>query len=109
MTTVHGKLVRDRIPEIITANGEVPKVRVLKAHELLPALIAKLHEEADEVAAAEPGERLDELADVYEVLAALTSTLGFTETEVAEAAIAKRANRGGFTRGLWLGGVTVAD
>jgi predicted house-cleaning noncanonical NTP pyrophosphatase (MazG superfamily) len=98
----HGKLVRDRIPEIITANGDVANVRVLDAAEVLPALIAKLHEEADELGSAEPGERLDELADVYEVVAALTTALGFTESQVAEAATIKRTARGGFTRRLWL-------
>jgi predicted house-cleaning noncanonical NTP pyrophosphatase (MazG superfamily) len=100
-----GKLVRDRIPEIILANDEMPRVRVLEAHEVLPALIAKLHEEADELASAEPETRLDELADVYEVVAALTSTLGFTDVQVAEAATAKRVARGGFTRQYWLDGV----
>jgi predicted house-cleaning noncanonical NTP pyrophosphatase (MazG superfamily) len=100
-----GKLVRDRIPEIILANDEMPRVRVLEAHEVLPALIAKLHEEADELASAEPETRLDELADVYEVVAALTSTLGFTDAQVAAAATAKRVARGGFTRQFWLDGV----
>ncbi|WP_305788306.1 nucleoside triphosphate pyrophosphohydrolase [Symbioplanes lichenis] len=100
---VHGKLVRDRIPGIITAHGQTAKVRVLKAHELLPALIAKLHEEADEVASAGPATRLGELADVHEVLAALTvAALGFTQADVEEAAARKRAERGGFTRRLWL-------
>ncbi|MDX6247883.1 MAG: hypothetical protein QOF10_1243 [Kribbellaceae bacterium] len=104
--TVYGKLVRDRIPEIITANGELPKVRVLEPQEVLPALIAKLHEEADELGSAEPVDRLDELADVYEVLASLTATLGFTEDQVAEAAATKRKARGGFTHHLWLDEVT---
>ncbi|SDS98927.1 nucleoside triphosphate pyrophosphohydrolase [Actinoplanes derwentensis] len=104
---VYGKLVRDRIPEIISADGRTPRVRVLEAQELLPALIAKLHEEAEEVASAEPGERLGELADIREVVAALTVALGFTEAEVDEAAAAKRAQRGGFTRRLWLDEVLV--
>jgi predicted house-cleaning noncanonical NTP pyrophosphatase (MazG superfamily) len=106
--TVYGKLVRDRIPEIISTNGEVPKVRVLEPQEVLPALIAKLHEEADELGLAEPADRLDELADVYEVLAALTTTLGFTENQVAEAATIKRNARGGFTHHLWLDEVNPA-
>jgi predicted house-cleaning noncanonical NTP pyrophosphatase (MazG superfamily) len=99
---VYGKLIRDRIPEIISAGGRTPKVRVLPAQDLLPALIAKLHEEAEEVASAEPEARLGELADVREVLTALTVALGFTEVDVETAAAGKRAERGGFTRRLWL-------
>ncbi|WP_018215473.1 nucleoside triphosphate pyrophosphohydrolase [Salinispora vitiensis] len=104
---VYGKLVRDRIPEIITADGQIPRVRVLDDPDLLPALIAKLHEEAEEVATAEPDARLGELADVREVLAALTIASGFTELEVEEAAASKRAERGGFTQRLWLDEVLI--
>ncbi|WP_084556360.1 nucleoside triphosphate pyrophosphohydrolase [Couchioplanes caeruleus] len=99
--------MRDRIPEIISAGGQTPKVRVLGAQELLPALIAKLHEEAEEVASAEPAARLGELADIHEVLAALTAALGFTEAEVDEAAASKRAERGAFARRLWLDEVLI--
>jgi predicted house-cleaning noncanonical NTP pyrophosphatase (MazG superfamily) len=106
---VYGKLVRDRIPEIITSDGQTPKVRVLDDQDLLPALIAKLHEETEEVASAEPNARLGELADVREVLAALTIAFGFTEAEVDEAAASKRAERGGFARRLWLDEVLIPD
>ncbi|MGC4878787.1 nucleoside triphosphate pyrophosphohydrolase [Micromonospora sp. DT43] len=62
--TLHGKLVRDRIPEIIAGNGRVPKFRVLPRERLLPALVAKLHEEAEELGAAGQEDVLGELADV---------------------------------------------
>ncbi|WP_416904445.1 phosphoribosyl-ATP pyrophosphohydrolase [Micromonospora echinospora] len=104
---VYGKLVRDRIPEMITARGQIPRTRVLAEQDLFAALIAKLHEEAEEVASAEPEARLGELADVREVLAALTLALGFTEAEVDEAAASKRAARGGFARRLWLDEVLI--
>ncbi|WP_080671680.1 nucleoside triphosphate pyrophosphohydrolase [Salinispora cortesiana] len=104
---VYGKLVRDRIPEIITADGQIPRVRVLGDPDLLPALIAKLHEEADEVASAEPNARLGELADVREVLAALTIACDFTEVQVEEVAASKRAERGGFAQRLWLDEVLI--
>ncbi|WP_306208827.1 nucleoside triphosphate pyrophosphohydrolase [Actinoplanes sp. RD1] len=102
--TIHDKLVRDRIPEIIAAHGEVPEVRVLAADRVFPALVAKLHEEADELASAGPDDLLGELADVREVLAALTALAGFTEEQVAAAA-RKRAERGGFDKRLWLDAV----
>jgi predicted house-cleaning noncanonical NTP pyrophosphatase (MazG superfamily) len=39
-----GKLVRDRIPEIIRSTGGMPEVRVLEGDELLEALLPKLEE-----------------------------------------------------------------
>ncbi|MGV9323707.1 nucleoside triphosphate pyrophosphohydrolase [Streptosporangium sandarakinum] len=105
-TIKYGKLVRDRIPEIIEANGDTARVRVLDEREVIPALTAKLAEEAEELRQAGPGDRLGELADIHEVLAVLTETLGFSEEEVREAAHRKRAARGGFSRRLWLDEVT---
>ena len=100
--TVYQKLVRDRIPEVIEANGGTARCRVLDPGELVPALVAKLHEEADELAGADPADRLAELADLREVLSTLTAVLGFTEAQVARAADEKRAARGGFAGRIWL-------
>ncbi|SCL41683.1 Predicted house-cleaning noncanonical NTP pyrophosphatase, all-alpha NTP-PPase (MazG) superfamily [Micromonospora pallida] len=102
----YGKLVRDRIPEIIRAGGEIPEIRVLGPDDFVPALIAKLHEEAEELGSAGAAEVLGELADLHEVLAALTAALGFTAAEVEAAAARKRAERGGFTERLWLESTT---
>ena len=64
-----GKLVRDRIPEIIEAAGGQATARLLDQAERLPALLAKLQEESDELrAAASPAGQSEELADVLEVL-----------------------------------------
>ncbi|TKK90593.1 phosphoribosyl-ATP pyrophosphohydrolase [Herbidospora galbida] len=101
-TIIYGKLVRDRIPEIIETEGSKAKVRVLDESEPVSALTAKLVEEAEELRQAPPGDRLGELADVYEVLAALVGTLGLTDEQVQETARLKRTERGGFSRRLWL-------
>ncbi|WP_424536796.1 phosphoribosyl-ATP pyrophosphohydrolase [Sphaerisporangium viridialbum] len=107
-TIIYGKLVRDRIPEIIEADGRKAKVRVLDESDLVSALTAKLAEEAEELRQAEPDDRLGELADIYEVLTSLATTLGFSDEQVQEAARHKRAKRGGFNRRLWLDDVTSA-
>ncbi|MFI2663323.1 nucleoside triphosphate pyrophosphohydrolase [Micromonospora carbonacea] len=104
-TTCHGKLVRDLIPDIITARGGRPATVTLTGSAYLAALVAKLHEETDELASASPAERLGELADLHEVVAALTVELGYTAEQVREAAAVKRAERGGFDRRVWLGWV----
>ena len=97
-----GKLVRDRIPEIIRADGREPVTRVLTADEYATELHAKLAEEAGELLDAPADHRLEEMADVYEVLSAMAAHHGFTMDDVARTAADKRASRGGFADRLWL-------
>ena len=94
-----GKLVRDRIPEIIEATGVKPQVRPLEGDELFDALIEKLGEEAAELRAAKDSERVEELADVLEVIDALAAHLGISLQEARQTAEIKRAQRGGFEQG----------
>lgn len=98
-----GKLVRDRIPEIMRAKELDPDTRVLSQDEYWAALLDKLDEEADELReAGRPEDRLEEAADVYEVLSAITKAIGFSVAELREAADRKRAARGGFEERIWL-------
>ena len=98
-----GKLVRDRIPELIRARGAEPITRVLDEAEYDAALRDKLVEEARELqAATNPAELLAEAADVYEVLAALAERLGVGLDAIAEAARHKRNERGAFEDRIWL-------
>ncbi|MCU1591964.1 MAG: Uncharacterized protein JWP11_3220 [Frankiales bacterium] len=97
-----GKLVRDLIPDLIRRSGREPVVRELNPTEYLVALDNKLLEEAHELRAAAVEDRLEEAADVYEVLTAIARSLGVTIAEVADRADMKRAARGGFEQRLWL-------
>lgn len=68
----HRKLVRDLIPSIIAANGGTAVTRPMEPKEYRAALHAKLAEESEELrAAAEPADKLNELADLLEVVMAL--------------------------------------
>lgn len=98
----HGKLVRDRIPEIIEASGRTARVRVLQGDQLFNALLDKLHEESDELRTAPVDDRVEELADILEVVHALAAYVGTDSATLQRVADAKRRQRGGFTRGLWL-------
>jgi predicted house-cleaning noncanonical NTP pyrophosphatase (MazG superfamily) len=97
-----GKLVRDRIPEMIEADGRVPLCRTLTEEQYGDALLAKLQEEATELATAGPADRLEEAADVYEVLLALLAHTGHSRDDLTRAADHKRAERGGFSGRVWL-------
>ncbi|MFI5831028.1 nucleoside triphosphate pyrophosphohydrolase [Streptomyces sp. NPDC051578] len=97
------KLIRDRIPEIAAARGHDLAVHTASPTEAAELLLEKLHEEADEVAAAdEPRELLDELADVLEVVHALAAMTGWTPEDIEAARLRKYAERGGFDRRLVL-------
>jgi predicted house-cleaning noncanonical NTP pyrophosphatase (MazG superfamily) len=100
--TVYRKLVRDRIPEIIREEGRRPVVEVLAAEQRRGALLAKLVEEAVEAAGADSDGLPEELADVVEVVRALAAELGLSLQDVTELADRKKADRGGFERGLFL-------
>ena len=92
--TEFNKLVRDKIPAIIEANGENPTFRILEDdEEYLCALLAKDIEEAAELA---KDLNLAELADKLAVLYAIAKVLGYTPDQVEEARVDKEIKRGGF-------------
>ena len=101
-----GKLVRDKIPDIIRRSGRTPRVTILPAESYRAALLDKLHEEVAELAAAQSTELLvEEAADILEVLNAIATEHGASLDTIVEVARRKRAQRGGFDMRLWLDGV----
>ncbi len=91
------KLVRDRIPEIIAANGDIPHTRVMETEEYERALMEKISEEARELGlAGTRGEIIEEAADVFEVLEAMLKAYEISDEEVKAAKDSKRVKRGGF-------------
>jgi predicted house-cleaning noncanonical NTP pyrophosphatase (MazG superfamily) len=99
-----GKLVRDGIPGIITARGDVPLTRIAEPADYRVLLRAKLAEEAREAAEASPAGLADELADVLEVVDAIAADAGISREELGQAREAKLAERGGFGgRVVWMG------
>lgn len=103
----HNKLVRDKIPEIIAANGGVSEVRTLNDDEYRQALLIKLVEEAQEL--LESGGSVEERADVAEVLRALDQSFGFDADTVDRVQQEKLLKRGGFTLKLFLESATTND
>jgi predicted house-cleaning noncanonical NTP pyrophosphatase (MazG superfamily) len=96
---VYNKLVRDKIPEIIRADGKQLKSRILDDAEHLEALLKKLEEECAELKEAR---NVEELADVHEVLIALSDALGISREELEKVRRDKAASRGGFQQKIFL-------
>ncbi len=97
----YDKLVRDRIPDIIRAAGKTPVVRTIAdADEMKRRLIDKLAEEMQEY--KESGS-VEEIADIMEVLQALTEKVhGLKWEDVREIQGRKWEERGGFDAGIVL-------
>ena len=98
----YNKLVRDKIPEIIKNNNETPITRILSDEEYKVELEKKLLEEYQEVIASSGKDRLEELADMLEVMIALASLDDATLEDVIELADKKRNKRGGFKEKIFL-------
>jgi predicted house-cleaning noncanonical NTP pyrophosphatase (MazG superfamily) len=96
------KLIRDKIPEIVESKGLVASTRALTTDDdYLKYLLAKLIEEATELANAETlDHQKEELADVYEVIDAVLELLKLTPVDIAAVQDEKRQQRGGFKKRL---------
>ena len=104
-----GKLIRDRLPAMMRAQGLAVFERRLDDGEFLDALKDKLLEEAAEVREAPPAEIAGELADVLEVARALAEVHGIARDEVEARRIAKRTERGGFDERVFNAAVEAQD
>ena len=88
------KLVRDNIPELSRRQA-----RIASPEEFVVRLGTKLLEEGKEYCAAiTPAQKLEELADVLEVVLALTEANGFTLDELQQARHDKCFAKGGFVQ-----------
>lgn len=96
---LYNKLVRDKIPEIIEADGKECKTRILSNEEYIAALEEKLNEE---VAEYQTDKNLEEMADVLEVLQAICMARGYSLAELEAVRAKKVEKRGGFEEKILL-------
>ena len=97
--TVHNKLVRDRIPEIIETSGRTCITEVLPNDAYIQALDAKLNEELAEY---QQSKSLEELADLLEVMGAVVKARGYTWDDLTRVRKEKRAQCGAFDQRIFL-------
>ena len=102
MERVYNKLVRDNIPNIIKEKGEEPITKVLDDETYKKELEKKLYEEYEEVLEASGEERVEELADMLEIIKALARLENKTLDDVIECANIKAEKRGAFEKKIFL-------
>ena len=96
------KLVRDNIPNIIKNNGEDPITRILTNEEYKQELEKKLYEEYQEVLESSGEDRIEELADMLEVIKALAKLENKCLEDIINIANQKNSKRGSFNDKIFL-------
>lgn len=102
MEKIYNKLVRDNIPNIIKSNNEIPVTRILKDDEYKCELEKKLLEEYKEVLEAEKNDRIEELADMLEIIKSLAELENKTLEDVIKVSEIKVRKRGSFKEKIFL-------
>ncbi|WP_044338704.1 nucleoside triphosphate pyrophosphohydrolase [Rossellomorea aquimaris] len=99
----YNKLVRDKIPQMIKSNGKEFSTEILNDKDYIKYLKEKAYEELDEYCAAETDEEaVEELADLLEVVRALSKQQGSTIEEIEAVRKDKAEKRGGFKDKIFL-------
>lgn len=100
---IHNKLVRDRIPEIIETTGKKFTTRILDNKEFIQELRKKSFEELQEYIDSKNNEEaLEELADLLEIIHALSEYHGADIKKLEEIRKQKAEKRGGFKEKIYL-------
>ena len=91
--TTYNKLVRDKIPEIISATGKIFHTKILSGDEYNKMLDEKLQEELQEYLESKD---VEELADILEVIYAITESKGVSIKDLEKMRNDKARKRGAF-------------
>lgn len=95
----YNKLVRDKIPEIISASGKKANCRILSKDEYIIELDRKLDEECAEY---QHDKNIEELADILEVIYAIAEARGYSVSDLERVRAEKFDKRGGFKNRVFL-------
>ncbi|MEA1936603.1 MAG: nucleoside triphosphate pyrophosphohydrolase [Patescibacteria group bacterium] len=104
MQKIHNKLVRNKIPQAIKENQQIPIVRKLDDNDFVNELLRKLEEEIQEVIGArnDKEELTKEIGDVYEVIDAIIDLYKLDKNLILELQKKKKQERGGFEEKIYL-------
>ncbi|MER1987379.1 MAG: nucleoside triphosphate pyrophosphohydrolase [Solibacillus sp.] len=97
------KLVRDKVPSLVTKDGGSYSLKLLSPLEHQTELTKKLFEEIKEYSmVSEKVGAVDELIDIVELAYAAAKLHGYTPEQFEELRHAKRKHKGGFEKGIYL-------
>lgn len=96
-----GKVVRDRIPQLVKEAGHDVAFREVTGDDRLRFLKQKIAAEALELQRADRGGEKEEIADVLEALEAFIEARKYSRDDLRRVKEAKQKRRGGFDR-VWV-------
>lgn len=96
---IYNKLVRDKIPEIIKAEGKQVNIRILNDEEYKEELNKKLQEEVNEYL---EDNNVEELADIVEVIYGILNSKNVSIEQFEKVRKAKAEKRGAFQNKIFL-------
>lgn len=96
---IYNKLVRDKITDIIEADGRITKYRILDDNEYRQELNKKLQEEVKEYL---EDNNVEELADIVEVIYGILNSMDVSIKEFEKIRINKQEERGAFEKKIYL-------
>lgn len=96
---IYNKLVRDKITDIIEADGRAAKYRILDDNEYRQELNKKLQEEVKEYLEEN---NVEELADIVEVIYGILNSMDISIKEFEKIRINKQEERGAFEKKIYL-------
>ena len=92
---IYNKLVRDKITDIIEADGRIAKYRILDENEYRRELNKKLQEEVKEYL---EDNNVEELADIVKVIYGILNSTDVSIKEFEKIRINKQEKRGAFEK-----------
>ena len=99
MMKIYNKLVRDKITEIIEADGRVAKYKILDDNEYRQELNKKLQEEVKEYL---EDNNVEELADIVEVIYGILNSMNVSIQEFEKVRTNKQEKKGAFEKKIYL-------
>ena len=99
MKRTYGRLVRDRVPQLIEESGGTATTRVLDESGYREALLDKIIDEVEEFRVTGNEE---EIADIFELLDCLTELKGFEPMHIDYVKLIKREARGSYRERILL-------
>jgi len=96
---IYNKLVRDKIIDIIEADGRIAKYRILDDNKYRQELNKKLQEEVKEYL---EDNNVEELVDIVEVVYGILNSMDVSIKEFEKIRINKQEKRGVFDKKIYL-------